>query len=285
MQRIMIYIFLFLEFNMKAYARNPWLVETLEDFNFLCCPECAYKSKDDGAFMDHAIENHPKSKESSVFSGAEEESSKQIIAGSLKKGVKVISLPINLASIDIPQKDIGEENQLVDIDKSVEQCDISEDILVKGDNNLPGNRDPSEVSNTEFEVTKPKMTWIELISEALQNSPNHMLKLSDIYKSVSAKHPYYKIGDLSFKSSIRSTLTREKSMDMEKGFTKVKVNQVFCWTFSKNHQVVPKNISSIDILEEDSPKENSQVVIMEDPNDFFVKESIKDDCIDGKKTV
>ena len=119
LQRIMIYIFLFLEFKMKAYARNPWLVENLDDFNFLCCPECAYKSKDDGAFIDHAIENHPKSKESSVFSGAEEESSKQITAESLKKVVKIISLPINLASIDIPQRDVTEENQLVDIDKSI----------------------------------------------------------------------------------------------------------------------------------------------------------------------
>ena len=126
MQRIMSYICLFLEFNMKAYGRNPWLVENLDDFNFLCCPECAYKSKDDGAFMDHAIENHPKSKESSVFSGAEEESSKKITAGSLKKGVKVISLPINLASIDIPQKDFEEETQLLDMDKSVVKCDNKE---------------------------------------------------------------------------------------------------------------------------------------------------------------
>ena len=112
---------------MKAYGRNPWLVENLDDFNFLCCPECAYKSKDDAAFMDHAIENHPKSKESSFFSGAEEELNKQITAGSLKKGVKVISLPINLASIEIPQKDFEEENQLIDVDKSVIKSDNKED--------------------------------------------------------------------------------------------------------------------------------------------------------------
>ena len=127
MQRIMSYIFLFLEFNMKAYGRNPWLVENLDDFNFLCCPECAYKSKDDGVFMDHAIENHPKSKESSLFSGPEEELNKQKTDGSMKKGVKVISLPINLASIDIPQKSIEEENQLVDMGKSVVKGDKKED--------------------------------------------------------------------------------------------------------------------------------------------------------------
>ena len=32
--------------KMKAYSKNPWLVENVDDFNFWCCPECAYKSKD-----------------------------------------------------------------------------------------------------------------------------------------------------------------------------------------------------------------------------------------------
>ena len=112
---------------MNANGRKPWLVEDLDDFYFLCCPECAYKSKDDGVFMDHAIENHPKSKESSLFSGPEEELNKQKTDGSMKKGVKVISLPINLASIDIPQKDIEEENQLVDMNKSAVKSDNKED--------------------------------------------------------------------------------------------------------------------------------------------------------------
>ena len=38
------------------------MVEDFYDFYFLCCPECAYKSKDALAFFDHAIENHPKSR-------------------------------------------------------------------------------------------------------------------------------------------------------------------------------------------------------------------------------
>ena len=53
---------------MKAYSRNPWLVENIDDFNFLCCPECAYKSKIEEAFISHALENHPKSKASDIFS-------------------------------------------------------------------------------------------------------------------------------------------------------------------------------------------------------------------------
>ena len=34
---------------MKAYSTTPWLVENIDDFNFLFCPECAYKSKDEDA--------------------------------------------------------------------------------------------------------------------------------------------------------------------------------------------------------------------------------------------
>ena len=48
------------------------MVENLLDFNFLCCPECHFKSKDYELFVGHAIANHPKSKESDIFSEAEE---------------------------------------------------------------------------------------------------------------------------------------------------------------------------------------------------------------------
>ena len=46
------------------------MVKDFHDFYFLCCPECAYKSKDKLAFFDHAIENHPKSR-AHVFSEVE----------------------------------------------------------------------------------------------------------------------------------------------------------------------------------------------------------------------
>ena len=147
---------------------------------------------------------------------------------------------------------------------------------------LLGDKDLSEEPNNEPKAIKPKISWSKLIAEALQNSPNEMLPLPEIYKAISAKHPYYKIGDSSFKSSIRSELTREKNMDMEKGFWKVKGDKGWCWTFSKKSQFgkvisVPKNVSSIDIPEGDIAEENSQIET-EDPNDF----SIKYECINGK---
>lgn len=38
---------------------NPWQVESLEAFNYLCCPECVYRSKEPSTFEAHALQNHP----------------------------------------------------------------------------------------------------------------------------------------------------------------------------------------------------------------------------------
>ena len=43
-------------------AVNPWEVESVHAFNFFCCPECAYKDREELSFQSHALENHPKSK-------------------------------------------------------------------------------------------------------------------------------------------------------------------------------------------------------------------------------
>ena len=156
MQRNVIYIvfFRFPEINMKAYGQNPWLVENLDDFNFLCCPECAYKSKVDEAFIDHAIENHPKSKASTIFSEAEEELIKQTqerehvqnlkkaISGpenveKVKEVVKVINFPKTVASIDIPEAGVGEENQLVEME-ALEDLDDFEAVESSKDEYIDG---------------------------------------------------------------------------------------------------------------------------------------------------
>ena len=38
---------------------NPWLVDSLQDFWFLKCPECTFDTQEDQVFQDHAVENHP----------------------------------------------------------------------------------------------------------------------------------------------------------------------------------------------------------------------------------
>ena len=38
---------------------NPWLVDSLQDFLFLKCPECTFDTKEEDYFQEHATEKHP----------------------------------------------------------------------------------------------------------------------------------------------------------------------------------------------------------------------------------
>ena len=39
---------------------NPWLVDSLMEFQYFCCPECDDKLKEKQEFIDHACAKHPK---------------------------------------------------------------------------------------------------------------------------------------------------------------------------------------------------------------------------------
>jgi len=62
---------------------------------------------------------------------------------------------------------------------------------------------------------KPRMSYAQLITEALVNAPDGMLTLSEIYNAISARHPFYKMEARNWQNSIRHNLTLNKS------FTKV----------------------------------------------------------------
>ena len=83
---------------------------------------------------------------------------------------------------------------------------------------------PTETSNIYKSVgkgIKPRMSFSELIAETLENSTNSMSTISDMFLFISAKYPYYKMGNHGWKNSIqhrceifffssRSLKTREK---------------------------------------------------------------------------
>ena len=43
----------------KMDVNNPWNVASVQDFFFLNCPECTFKSKEETNFQEHAIATHP----------------------------------------------------------------------------------------------------------------------------------------------------------------------------------------------------------------------------------
>ena len=55
------------------------------------------------------------------------------------------------------------------------------------------------------------MTYDQLITEALANTPEKMLTLNDIYLAIAAKHPFYKNGTKNWKNGIRHNLSLNKN--------------------------------------------------------------------------
>ena len=41
---------------------NPWEVQSIYDFNYFCCPECIFQSKEELIFQEHALQTHEQSK-------------------------------------------------------------------------------------------------------------------------------------------------------------------------------------------------------------------------------
>ena len=67
-------------------------------------------------------------------------------------------------------------------------------------------------NQTEFSMSeeKPKLTYAQLIAEALSNASEGMLILSEIYRAISSSHPYYKLENTNWQKSIRCQLTKNK---------------------------------------------------------------------------
>ena len=54
---------------------------------------------------------------------------------------------------------------------------------------------------------RPYLSYPQLIAEALTNAPEQTLILSDIYRAINAKYPYYKLETERWKKNIRNNLT------------------------------------------------------------------------------
>ena len=54
---------------------NPWVVDNIQAFYFLKCPECNFINKEESTFQDHAVENHPLS---SAFYGESDKTIEKI---------------------------------------------------------------------------------------------------------------------------------------------------------------------------------------------------------------
>ena len=101
----------------------------------------------------------------------------------------------------------------------------------------PGNKQvqtekPSQPVNKQVESKKPEKQFAQLIAEALVNSPRGGLVLSDIYKSISERYPYYQLENKTWKNTLRRTLTTNNNFTKKNEVTNKRIFNH--WTFSKN---------------------------------------------------
>ena len=91
------------------------------------------------------------------------------------------------------------------------------------------------------DMSKPN---VKLISEALLNSPNGMLTISEIYRSVNSKYPFYQIGNRVKYDTIKYILSSNpgftKCTNQDLGFTSKRYKDPY-WKFSENQTDVSKN--------------------------------------------
>ena len=58
--------------------------------------------------------------------------------------------------------------------------------------------------------SRPKMTYTQLIAEALLNAKDKSLRLSEIYNAIVDRYPYYNLKDQGWQNSIRHNLSKYK---------------------------------------------------------------------------
>ena len=123
----------------------------------------------------------------------------------LKRSIETVDTNLNIEIPSKMKKDLYPESPSVDMQGS-QSAQTSEQKFIQ-----PTME--TENSNSEPEVCrqKPYMSYAKLIAEALKYAPEQALVLSDIYKAISTKHPYYKLEIPNWQNSIRQTLTVNKN--------------------------------------------------------------------------
>ena len=140
--------------------QNPWLVENIEAFNFYCCPECDFQSKDGDYFKRHAMESHKKSK---VFFMMFENS-------------------INNDSVEAEtdsESQVENKEGIVDFDpfetRSLSELELEEVVKFSENKNQDRSNSPDYISNRDLELFNKNETAdnIEDDQEFEGNGENH----------------------------------------------------------------------------------------------------------------
>ena len=91
------------------------------------------------------------------------------------------------------------------------RCKFSDHYLKKEAKRKQAHSALVPETNKEPGFKKPNMSYAQLIAEALNNAPEQTLVLSDIYKAINTKYPYYDLETKGWQNSIRHNLTMNEN--------------------------------------------------------------------------
>ena len=218
--------------SLEEPMNNPWEVTSLFEFNYFFCPECEFKTRSDSIaksaqnFVNHASHSHPWAVSflQQISDGSIDDITFHNENDLSEVKVEIKSEPEEDFELPLPEFEIDADcNNYVETEMfdeptnpGVKKLSVSrKKRILKKPKIIDGN-------------VKPKMSLSQLISEALVNSHDGMLVLSDIVKSISVKYPFYKLESQKWQNSLKYTLS------MKEAFTKASGDKGSFWTLAKN---------------------------------------------------
>ena len=130
---------------------------------------------------------------------------------------------------------------------------------------------------------KPSVSYPQLIAEALHNAPEKTLVLSDIYKAINGKYPYYKLETQRWKESIRHNLSVNKNFIKAEKFADFDKRGSF-WKLLEDHSIPPLKVKKV--LQKDKKAEHIYIKtepneditehqrVKSEPNEDFIEQNI-----------
>ena len=214
---------------MNTLDKNPWKVESIQEFSCLKCPECVFFTKEQNYFEDHAIANHPLS--AILF---DEITSSYEIEDNFKEEVLDEINHVNVGDIKKEPIDQDTSEDPFDIcDTNIKQEDesfisSSPNKRVTSDNELSLNYEskPKKLNIEQSEVrivvfnssqhVTPRETRINYQNSSVVDSIKEVKKQSDVHETPIPVIPENKpkIRQRKQKISVRNEVALEKDQQI-----------------------------------------------------------------------
>ena len=188
---------------------NPWQVDSVQAFNetYLKCPECAFTTKEETCFRDHAIKNHPLSV---VFFGRSEEATKLHCTKRSGESLKRSGSPQSPSN---PTKALKIKNCKVIMEKILKKNgNTSNNVMMKKFDKIEEKLESYESSNKDMKnALASNMETIDGLNSELDKISQILGVLTENGEKMKESNPVTK----TFYSFYGNVMNCESFLDME----------------------------------------------------------------------